>query len=110
MVPGIFISESEEEAIKETVLIYSTDMSPRIIGIMVYDRIKEAGKTQEILTRYSSVIRTRLGFHELSREKCSRVGTILLVLQGEPQQWELLEHELKQIGGIEVQIMQFENR
>jgi metal-responsive CopG/Arc/MetJ family transcriptional regulator len=81
----------------------------RILGIMVHDRIKEAGRTQEILTKYASVIRTRLGFHELSREKCSRVGTILLVLQGDPQQWDRLQEELRQIGGIEMQTMQFAN-
>jgi hypothetical protein len=82
-------------------------MQTKILGIMVFDRIKEAGRTQEILTRYSSAIRTRLGFHELSREKCSRVGTILLVLQGEPEQWDKLESALAQIGGIEVKTMEF---
>jgi len=80
-----------------------------IFGIMVYDRIKEAGKTQEVLTRYGSVIRTRLGFHELSKEKCSRVGTILIVLQGDPYQWDLLKEELSRIGGIEVQVMSFQH-
>lgn len=81
----------------------------RILGIMVYDRIKEAGKTQEVLTRYASVIRTRLGFHELSREVCSRIGTIVLVLQGEPDVWKKLQDELQEIGGVEVQVMQFRN-
>jgi hypothetical protein len=82
-------------------------MDTKILGIMVYDRIKEAGRTQEVLTRYSSSIRTRLGFHELSREKCSRVGTILLVLQGDNQKWEQLETDLSKIGGIEVKSMEF---
>ncbi|TVQ14216.1 MAG: hypothetical protein EA361_08480 [Bacteroidetes bacterium] len=81
----------------------------KILGIMVYDRIKEAGKTQEILTRYASIIRTRLGFHELSREVCSRVGTILLVMQGEPEMIEKFQQELAEIGGIEVQVMEFRN-
>ncbi len=81
----------------------------KILGIMVYDRIKEAGKTQEILTRCSSIIRTRLGFHELSREVCSRVGTILLVMQGEPEIIEKFQQELAEIGGIEVQVMTFRN-
>ncbi|MFN3557127.1 MAG: hypothetical protein ACK4VN_14300 [Bacteroidales bacterium] len=81
----------------------------RIIGVMVYDRIKEAGRTQEVLTRYGSVIRTRLGFHELSRDVCSRIGTILLVLHGEPAQCDALQNELSQIGGVEVQVMQFRN-
>ncbi len=79
----------------------------RILGIMVYDRIKEAGKTQEVLTRHAAIIRTRLGFHELSREVCSRVGTILLVLQGNPQSWDTMEKELREIGGVEVQKMEF---
>jgi hypothetical protein len=84
-------------------------MQTKILGIMVYDRIKEAGRTQEVLTRFSASIRTRLGFHELSREKCSRIGTILLVLQGDPAQWDLLESNLTQIGGIEVKTMEFGN-
>lgn len=81
----------------------------KILGIMVYDRIKEAGKTQEVLTKHASLIRTRLGFHELSREVCSRVGTILLVMQGEPDKIEQFQHELTEIGGIEVQTMDFRN-
>lgn len=78
-----------------------------ILGIMVYDRIKEAGRTQKLLTKYAQIIRTRLGFHELSAEVCSRVGTILLVLQGDPKQWQLLNDELHEIGGIEIQTMTF---
>lgn len=74
---------------------------------MVYDRIKEANRTQEILSKYSSVIRTRLGFHELSREVCSRVGTILLVLEGDTETFTKFQEELKEIGGIEVQEMKF---
>lgn len=81
--------------------------TPGILGIMVYDRIKEAGRTQEVLTKYASIIRTRLGFHELNREKCSRVGTILLVLQGDPEQWIQFRKELDQIGGIDIQVMEF---
>lgn len=76
---------------------------------MVYDRIKESGKTQEVLTKYASIIRTRLGFHELSREVCSRVGTILLVMQGNPEEIDQFQKELALIGGIEVQTMEFRN-
>ena len=74
---------------------------------MVYDRIKEANRTQEVLSKYSSVIRTRLGFHELSREVCSRVGTILVVLQGNHETFTQFQQELNEIGGIEVQVMKF---
>ncbi len=79
-----------------------------VLGILVIDRIKEAGKTQKVLTKHAGVIRTRLGFHELSEDICSRVGTILLVLQGDPQKWEKLEKDLGEIGGIEIQKMKFD--
>ncbi len=80
-----------------------------VLGILVFDRIKEAGKTQEVLTRHADVIRTRLGFHELSDNICSRVGTILLILQGKPEKWERLREELAKVGGIEIKEMKFEH-
>ncbi len=79
-----------------------------IMGILVYDRIKEAGKTQEVLSRHAETIRTRLGFHELSDTVCSRVGTIILVLQGQPETWQQLEEDLQQIGGVEIKKMTFD--
>jgi len=83
--------------------------STRILGIMVYDRIKEAGRTQKALTRYAEIIKTRLGFHELSENVCSRVGTILIVLKGDKHKWDALEKEIAEIGGVEIQKMQFGN-
>lgn len=79
-----------------------------ILGIMVYDRIKEAGNTQRVLSTHAPIISTRLGFHELSTEVCSRTGFILLVLNGSPEQNKLLTDDLALIRGIEVQIMQFQ--
>jgi hypothetical protein len=79
-----------------------------ILGILIFDRIKEAQKTQQVLTTHAHLIRTRLGFHELSQEVCSRVGTILLVLQGDPDQWKVLEDDLSEIGGIEIKKMKFD--
>lgn len=80
-----------------------------IMGILVFDRIKEAGKTQKVLSSHAALIRSRLGFHELSQDVCSRVGTILLVLQGLPHEWQALEEDLRQIGGIEIQKMKFDH-
>ncbi len=79
-----------------------------ILGILVFDRIKEAGLTQQVLSKHADVIRTRLGFHELSETVCSRVGTIVLILHGDPAKWEQLEHDLAQIGGIEIKKMNFD--
>ncbi len=79
-----------------------------ILGILVFDRIKEAGRTQEVLSKHSDVIRTRLGFHELSDTVCSRVGTIVLVLQGNPDKWQHLEEDLGEIGGVEIKKISFD--
>ncbi len=79
----------------------------RIIGILIKDRIKEAGQIQKILSNYASIINSRMGFHELSVEVCSRKGIILLHLGGDETKWDKFENELLAIGGIEVQKMSF---
>ncbi len=79
----------------------------RIIGLLIRDRIKEAGKLQLLLTRNSHLIKTRLGFHELNQNTCSRAGVVILHLTGNPQEWAALEEELSQIGGVEIQHMSF---
>jgi hypothetical protein len=79
----------------------------RIIGLLVTDRIKEAGRTQDVLSRYAHLIKSRLGFHEVSEDKCSRVGIILLQLIGTRQDFEEFESALAKIGGIEVKKMIF---
>jgi hypothetical protein len=79
----------------------------RIIGLLITDRIKEAGRTQQVLTKYAHVIKSRLGFHEVSEEVCSRVGIIILQLAGDAVECSVLEDELLQIGGLELQRMVF---
>jgi hypothetical protein len=79
----------------------------RIIGLLITDRIKEAGYTQRTLSRYAHVIKTRLGFHEVTEDVCSRVGVIILRLSGSPAECDNLEEELNQIGGLEIKRMIF---
>jgi hypothetical protein len=79
----------------------------KILGIQVTDRIKEAGRTQQILTNYADYIRTRLGFHELNEAMCSRTGFIVLELCGDSSKQKALEDELRYIGGITVKEMNF---
>ncbi len=79
----------------------------RIIGLLITDRIKEAGLTQQTLTKYAHVIKSRLGFHEVSEDVCSRVGVIILQLAGDPAECNKLEQELGLIGGLEIQRMVF---
>ena len=79
----------------------------RIVGLRVNDRIKEAGRTQNILSTYSDCINTRLGFHEVSEDVRSRTGFIILELRGAPEKWNQLEDELREVGGLDVKKMNF---
>lgn len=79
----------------------------RIIGILISDRIKEAGRTQKVLTENAHLIKSRLGFHEVNENTCSRVGFILLQLAGKPEECDRLEAALAEIGGLELQRMDF---
>ncbi len=80
----------------------------RVLGLQVFDRIKEAGRTQGVLSEYARCIRTRLGFHELTSEVCSRDGYIILELAGKSGDWDKLQEELSQIGGLNLQVMSFD--
>jgi hypothetical protein len=81
----------------------------KVLGIKIIDRIKEAGLTQEILSRHAKVITTRLGFHEVTDEICSREAYIILHLNANLSDTELLKMELKDLGGIELREMVFTN-
>lgn len=79
----------------------------RILGILIRDRIKESGRTQGVLTRFAHLIRSRLGFHEVTTDVCSRTGIMILQLSGNREEWDLFQQELEQIGGVEVKVMNF---
>jgi hypothetical protein len=79
----------------------------RILGLLISDRIKEAGRTQQALSKYSRLIRSRLGFHELNDNVCSRAGIIIVHLTGTAGEWGEFEKELRGIEGLEIQVMSF---
>jgi hypothetical protein len=81
----------------------------KVLGIKIIDRIKEAGLTQSILSKYASLITTRLGFHELSTELCSREAYVLLHLKGSAEETGKLHSELKGLGGIDLREMIFDD-
>ena len=87
---------------------FNMDNEIRIIGLLIKDRIKESGRTQQVLSEYSHLIKTRLGFHEVSAELLGRVGFIILHISGDPASCEAFENELNSIGGIELKKMVFD--
>ena len=80
----------------------------RILGILIKDRIKESGRTQGVLTKYAHLIRSRLGFHEVTTDVCSRKGVMILQLAGKSEEWDQFQKELEEIGGVDVKRMSFE--
>ena len=78
-----------------------------VLGIKIIDRIKEAGLTQGILSKHSNVITTRLGFHEVTDEVCSREAYIILHLNGDQTDTDKLSSELRALEGIELRSMSF---
>jgi hypothetical protein len=81
-----------------------------IVAIKVVDRIKISTRLQKILSLHSSIIKTRFGYHELSESKCSRSGLIILELNGSVFDCQKLIDDLKEIGGIIVEVMTFNNK
>ncbi len=79
----------------------------RVIGIKITDRLKEAGLVQKILSEHAGVISTRLGFHELSEEVCSREGFMVIHLAGDTDRCDMLAAKLKKTEGITVREMAF---
>lgn len=96
------LKKQHETAKRET--INDKPFMITVIGIKIIDRIKEANLTQEVLSRYASIITTRLGFHEVSDEVCSREAYIIVHLSGNPAS---LIIDLQAIGGIELREMAF---
>lgn len=79
-----------------------------VLGIKIIDRIKEAGLTQDILSRNASVITSRLGLHEVTDEVCSREAYIILHLNGDDNDSVKLKKELVGLEGIIIREMTFD--
>lgn len=79
----------------------------RILGVLITDRQKEAGKVQNVLTKYGCSIKTRLGLHEVTDDVCSTSGLLLLELIGDVHEMDKLEKELMAIDGTQTQKMVF---
>lgn len=79
----------------------------RVLGIKITDRIKEAGLVQKALSEHSAVVSTRLGFHELNDELCSREGFMVIHLAGNADDCEELAVRLKKTEGLYVREMAF---
>lgn len=77
-----------------------------IMGIRLGNRVDKSMEFQKILTDFGCIIKTRLGLHDVSDNKCSPSGIILLEVINDEDAVNF-EKELCKIEGIEIQLMKF---
>lgn len=75
-----------------------------IMAVMLNNRIVEAPRFQETLTKHGCIIKMRLGLHE-TNNSCSRDGLILLHLDAEESAVQALEQDLSALEGVRHQRM-----
>jgi len=80
-----------------------------VVGVHITERVKHAGRVQEVFTQYGCSIRTRLGLHEADGQVCSPNGLILLELVDDDALNAEFIAALKAIDGVEVQQMVFDH-
>ena len=78
-----------------------------ILGIMINNRIKEAGNLQKVLTKHGCSIKTRLGLHEVADDHCSESGLVIIELTAPQANQDKLYNALGEIEGITLQRMDF---
>lgn len=71
-----------------------------IIGVRMDNRVGNATRFQETLTKNGCKIKVRLGLHEVSEDACSNDGIIVLQPYGNKEDVEALVNELNSLEGI----------
>ncbi|HBN09948.1 MAG TPA: hypothetical protein DD435_15330 [Cyanobacteria bacterium UBA8530] len=79
-----------------------------VMAVMLNNRIAEAPKFQEVITRHGCLIKVRLGIHEISKDSCAPNGLILLQLEAEEKDLQVLENDLNSLEGVKTQAMELE--
>lgn len=77
-----------------------------ILGIRLDNRAQTALEFQKILTNYGCIIKTRLGLHDVSDNKCAPNGVILLEVIDDAEA-EIFKDELSKLPGANIQTMKF---
>ncbi|MEZ0536921.1 hypothetical protein ACAG39_06670 [Caldicellulosiruptoraceae bacterium PP1] len=75
-----------------------------VMAILVDNRLHDAPKLQEILTKHGCLIKTRLGLHEAG-ESCSNQGLIILHLSGKEDEVEQMKNDILTLDHVKVQYM-----
>lgn len=76
-----------------------------VIGIRMDNRIGNALKFQETLTKNGCSIKARLGLHQTDENQCANDGLIVLQPCGEKEEVERLLNDLNALEGITAKLM-----
>ncbi len=76
-----------------------------IIGVRMDNRVGNALKFQETLTKNGCLIKTRLGLHEVSAGVCANDGLIVLQPCGDKAEVERLTAELNALPGVTARLI-----
>jgi hypothetical protein len=76
-----------------------------VIGIRMDNRVSNALKFQEVLTKNGCKIRARLGLHEASDDVCANDGLIVLQPCGKKDDIEQLVKDLNNLKGITAKLI-----
>lgn len=76
-----------------------------IVGIRVNHRVANAGKLQDLLTKYGCNIKLRVGLHETNENYCSDDGIIMLQVCGEKDKLEGMVSALDALDGIRAKML-----
>ncbi len=79
-------------------------MQKTVLLLLISTRNKNAAKVQALLSEYGCLIKTRLGLHETSEDKCSSFGFLVLELTGDMKSQETLAKKLSSLSGVSVKM------
>ncbi|MEA3445026.1 MAG: hypothetical protein U9R19_09920 [Bacteroidota bacterium] len=76
----------------------------RVLGVLITNSQKEAGKVQYTLTKYGCSLKTRLGINIPD----NKAGLMILELTGNTGEMDYLQNALEKLEGVQVKSMVFD--
>ncbi len=76
-----------------------------VIGVRMDNRVGNALRFQEALTKNGCMIKARLGLHEASDNVCANDGLIILQPCGKKEEIENLVRDLNRLEGITAKLV-----
>jgi len=76
-----------------------------IVAFKLDQRVDNAVKVQQVLTKHGCAIKVRLGLHETSQDYCANYGLIVLHCCGTQEEIDALVGDLNAVDGVTAKCM-----